>query len=127
MSHHYSRGSDHPKTNNIQKFNYTNENSSTKGKEIIWRIFKDNYGVIWIGNIGLGLTKFDPLREPFNYSKFKAEEYGSSNTNFTTVISGAHQNKEVTIGTSSRGLFSYNLESKKSINISTKFDASTIF
>ena len=43
-----------------------------------------------------------------------------------TVIAGSHQNKEITVGTSVDGLFSYDLENNKSVNLKLKFDTSTI-
>ncbi len=46
----------------------------------------------------------------------------SSNANFSTVIAGLHQSKEITIGTSEKGLFTYNLENHKSDNLKFKMD-----
>ncbi|HEX9251878.1 MAG TPA: SpoIIE family protein phosphatase, partial [Ignavibacteriaceae bacterium] len=103
-----------PKTKNIQKFDYNIYDLNNFGRNIISNIYKDRYGVIWIGIWGKGITKFDPLREPFNYQKFITNDIASSNANFSTVIAGLHQSKQITVGTSEKGLFTYNLENQKS-------------
>jgi signal transduction histidine kinase/ligand-binding sensor domain-containing protein len=112
-----------PKTKNIQKFNYGFDNPDLTVRIVTQAIYKDKYGVIWLGTLGEGLIKFDPVREPFNYSKIKSEEVRGSGT--VTVISNSHQNKEITVGTSAQGLFSYNLENKKSTKLSIEFKPST--
>jgi serine phosphatase RsbU (regulator of sigma subunit)/ligand-binding sensor domain-containing protein len=103
-----------PKTKNIQKFDYNIYDLNNFGRNIISNIYKDRYGVIWIGIWGKGVTKFDPLREPFNFQKFITNDIASSNANFSTVIAGLHQSKQITVGTSEKGLFNYNLENQKS-------------
>ena len=115
-----------PTTNNIQKFNYGYDNSDLTVRIVTQTIYKDKYGVIWIGTLGEGLTKFDPVREPFNYSKIKSEEVTGSGSSIVTGISGSHEDKEIIVGTSTQGLFSYNLENKKSIKISIDFKPSTM-
>ncbi len=55
---------------NIQKIDYGSTNSDVSARIIIHQIIKDKYGVVWIATWGNGLTKFDPLREPFNFYKF---------------------------------------------------------
>jgi len=114
------------KSKYIQKFEYSSDNSDISTRTVIQTIYKDNFGVIWIGTWTKGLTKFDPLREPFNYSKLKTEEMTGTGTGFVTVIAGPQQEKEITVGTSAKGLFSYNLESKKSFNLKIKIDPSTL-
>lgn len=103
-----------PKTKNIQKFDYNIYELNNFGRNIISNIYKDRYGVIWIGIWGKGVTKFDPLREPFNFYKFITDDITNSNANFSTVIAGSHQSKEIIVGTSEKGLFTYNLENQKS-------------
>ncbi len=75
----------------MQKFDYGFDNSDIAARIIIQTIYKDKYGIIWIGTLGGGLTKFDPLREPFNYSKIKSEEVTSSIASSVTVIAGSQQ------------------------------------
>ncbi len=106
-----------PKTKNIQKFDYNIYELNNFGRNIISNIFKDRYGVIWIGIWGKGVTKFDPLREPFNFYKFITNDMVNSNANFSTVIAGLNQSKEITVGTSEKGLFAYNLENQKSVKL----------
>ena len=103
-----------PKTKNIQQFDYNIYELNNFGRNIISNIYKDRYGVIWIGIWGKGVTKFDPLREPFNFHKFITNDIANSNANFSTVISGSHQSREIVVGTSENGLFNYNLENQKS-------------
>ncbi|MBK7380175.1 MAG: SpoIIE family protein phosphatase [Ignavibacteriales bacterium] len=103
-----------PKTKNIQQFDYNIYELNNFGRNIISNIYKDRYGVIWIGIWGKGVTKFDPLREPFNFYKFLTNDIANSNANFSTVISGSHQSREIVVGTSEKGLFNYNLENQKS-------------
>jgi serine phosphatase RsbU (regulator of sigma subunit)/ligand-binding sensor domain-containing protein len=103
-----------PKTKNIQQFDYNIYELNNFGRNIISNIYKDRYGVIWIGIWGKGVTKFDPLREPFNFYKFITNDIANSNANFSTVISGSHQSREIVVGTSEKGLFTYNLENQKS-------------
>lgn len=114
------------KTKNILKFDFNPNRSNYSGREIIGTIYKDKYGVIWIGTWFGGLTKFDPLKEPFNYSKLKIDEVASLNANSVTVIAGSQQDKEITVGTSAKGLFTYDLESNQSVNLKFKFDQSVI-
>jgi len=111
-------------TKNIQKFDYGSANSDIAARIIIQQIIKDKYGVVWIATWGNGLTKFDPLREPFNFYKFITKDVASSNANFSTVIAGLHQSKEITVGTSEKGLFTYDLENHKSDNLNLKIDKS---
>ncbi|HEY6625637.1 MAG TPA: SpoIIE family protein phosphatase, partial [Ignavibacteriaceae bacterium] len=115
-----------PKTKNMQNFDYGFDNSDIAERIIIQTIYKDKFGIVWIGTLGGGLTKFDPLREPFNYSKIKSEAVTSSITGTVNVISASQQDKEITIGTSADGLHSYDLEKNKSVNLKIKFNASTI-
>jgi len=109
---------------NILKIDYGSANSDINGRIIIQQMIKDKYGVVWIATYGNGLTKFDPLREPFNFYKFITNDASGSNTNFSTVIAGLHQSKEITVGTSEKGLFTYDLESHKSDNLNLKIDKS---
>jgi serine phosphatase RsbU (regulator of sigma subunit)/ligand-binding sensor domain-containing protein len=109
---------------NILKIDYGSANSDIIGRIIIQQMIKDKYGVVWIATYGNGLTKFDPLREPFNFYKFINNDAAGSNTNFSTVIAGLHQSKEITVGTSEKGLFTYDLENHKSDNLNLKIDKS---
>lgn len=109
---------------NYEKINFGFSGSDISGRFIIQSIFKDKYGVIWIGLFGQGLTNFDPLRRPFNFSKFK--EVTSGGAINVSSIAGLHNDKEVWVGTSSNGIFSYNLESKKLENLKIKFNEATI-
>jgi len=109
-------------TKNIQKIDYGSVNSDVSARIIISQIIKDKYGVVWIATWGNGITKFDPLREPFNFYKFITKDAASSNANFSTVIAGLLQGKEITIGTSEKGLFTYNLENHKSDNLKFKMN-----
>ena len=109
-------------TKNIQKFDFGSIKSDVSARIIISQIMKDKYGIVWIATWGNGLTKFDPLREPFHYHKFTTTAAASSNSNLSTVIAGLPQNKEITIGTSEKGLFTYDLESHKSDNLKFKMD-----
>ena len=124
----YSRGLYRidPNTKNIQKFDYGFDNSDISARIIIQIIQKDKYGIIWIATLGGALTKFDPLREPFNYSNLKSEQVTGSGTSSVTVIAGSHQNNEIIVGTSTKGLFSYDLESKKSAELKINFNPSSI-
>jgi serine phosphatase RsbU (regulator of sigma subunit)/ligand-binding sensor domain-containing protein len=115
-----------PKTKDVKKFNFTSNSSNDLGKTIIAGIFKDKYGVMWIYTWTDGVTKFDPLREPFNYSKLKADENPGLGIDVATVIAGLQQGKDLTIGTSSRGLFSYDLENHNSSKLKINFDPATI-
>ena len=109
-------------TKNVQKIDYGSANSDIAQRIIIQQIFKDGFGVIWIATGGNGLTKFDPLREPFNFYKFITKDDAGSNANLSTVIAGLFQSKEITIGTSEKGLFIYDLENHKSDNLKFKMD-----
>ena len=111
---------------NIEKVNFTYINSDVSDRFIIQSILKDKYGVIWIGLFGNGLTKFDPLRKPFNYSKFNLEEVANGEPINVSVIAGAQKDKEIWVGTTSKGIFSYDLESKKLENLKIKFDPAAI-
>ena len=115
-----------PKSRNMQKFNSGFNDSDISTRKVTQTIYKDKYGVIWIGAWGGGLTKFDPLREPFNYSKINSEEVAGSGAGSVNVIAGSQQHNKITIGTSATGLFSYNLENKKSVSLKTKFDPTTL-
>ncbi len=115
-----------PKTKNIQKFDYNIYELNNFGRNIISNIYKDRYGVIWIGIWGKGVTKFDPLREPFNFYKFITNDIASSSANFSTVIAGLNQSKEITVGTSEKGLFTYNLENQKSAKLNFNPGKSTV-
>ena len=115
-----------PKTKTMQNFDYGFDNSDIAERIIIQTIYKDKYGIVWIGTLGGGLTKFDPLREPFNYSKIKSGVVTSSIAGTVNVISASQQDKEITIGTSSTGLYAYNPESKKSSELKINFNPSSI-
>ena len=108
----------------IQKYDYGSTNSDIAARIIISQVIKDKYGIVWIATFGNGLTKFDPLREPFNFYKFIANDAASSNANFSTVIAGLQQGKEIIVGTSEKGLFTYDLENHKSDNLNLKIDKS---
>ncbi|MCG6912644.1 hypothetical protein LJE86_01880 [bacterium BMS3Abin03] len=114
------------KTKNIDKINYSNNELNTYGRDVINNLYKDKYGVIWLGIWGKGLIKFDPLREPFNFYKFSTEEIAGSGANFSTVFAGSPQNKEITIGTSEKGLFTYDPENHKLNNIKLNINQSNI-
>ncbi len=111
-------------TKNIQQFDFSSTNSDIAQRIIIQQMFKDKYGVVWIATSGNGLTKFDPLREPFNFYKFITNDAAGSSTNFSKVIAGLQQNNEITIGTSEKGLFTYDPESHKSDNLTFKINNS---
>jgi serine phosphatase RsbU (regulator of sigma subunit)/ligand-binding sensor domain-containing protein len=115
-----------PKKKNIQKIDYNIYGLNSFGRNIISNIYKDRYGVIWIGIWGKGITKFDPLREPFNFHKFISNDITSSSANFSTVIAGLHQSKKITVGTSEKGLFTYDLENQKSDKLNFNFDKSIV-
>ncbi|MEZ5083257.1 MAG: two-component regulator propeller domain-containing protein [Bacteroidales bacterium] len=112
--------------NNIEKVNFTYSNSDISQSFTIQTILKDKYGVIWIGLFGNGLTKFDPLRKPFNYSKFNLEKVADGKSIIVSTIDGVEKDNTVWVGTTSKGIFSYNLESKKLENLKIKFDQATI-
>jgi serine phosphatase RsbU (regulator of sigma subunit)/ligand-binding sensor domain-containing protein len=114
------------KTKNIERIDYTNNELNTYGRDVINNLCKDKYGVIWIGLWGKGLIKFDPLREPFNFYKFLTKDVASSSTNFSTVFAGLHQSKEITVGTSEKGLFNYDLENHKSNNLKFNINNSNV-
>jgi signal transduction histidine kinase/ligand-binding sensor domain-containing protein len=103
-------------TGEIRLFNYSPDDIDI-ARRVIWQLFRDKYGVIWLGTWGTGLTKFDPLREPFNYSKFRSGEIVSSKINFVTAIHGTNRVNEIIAGTSRRGLFSYNLMNNESLHL----------
>ena len=111
---------------NIQKFEYGSVNSDIAARIIIQQIIKDKYGIIWIATWGNGLTKFDPLREPFNFYKFITKDVASSNANYSTVIAGSQHGKEITVGTSEKGLFTYDLENHRSANLHFKNDNTNV-
>ncbi|MFN8256287.1 MAG: two-component regulator propeller domain-containing protein [Bacteroidales bacterium] len=113
-----------PKNKNISKIDFGFDDSNLSEK--ILALFKDKYGVIWIGTLGRGLTRFDPLRKPFNYSKFNFNEIENSGTINISVLAGIKNKKEITVGTTTKGLFSYNLESKKLEKLKINFDPATI-
>ena len=115
-----------PKTKNILKFDYGSANSDIAERIVIQNLYKDKYGIIWIATRGRGLTKFDPFREPFNYSKLKSEEVKGSSVGSVNVIVGSKQNKEIIVGTSAKGLFTYNLENNKSLSLKIKFEPTTV-
>jgi len=115
-----------PKTKKIERVDYINNELNTYGRDVFNNIYKDKYGVIWIGVWGKGLIKFDPLRKPFNFYKFITKDVASSNSNISTVIAGLHQSKEITIGTSEKGLFTYDLENHKSNNMKFNIDNSNV-
>lgn len=115
-----------PKNNNITKIDFGFDDSDISERIIIQAIFRDKYGVIWIGLLSQGLTKFDPLRKPFNYAKFKFNEIAGSNAINISVIAGLQKEKEITVGTTAKGLFSYNLESKKLEKLKINFGPATI-
>ncbi len=113
-----------PKNKNIAKIDFGFDDSNLSEK--VLAVFKDKYGVIWLGTLGRGLTKFDPLRKPFNYSKFNFNEVEGAGATNVSVLSGIQNKKEITVGTTTNGLFSYNLESKKLDKLRLNFDPATI-
>ncbi len=115
-----------PKTKNIERINYSNNEVNTYGRDVINNVYKDKYGVIWLGIWGKGLIKFDPLREPFNFYKLFTGDIASSGANFPTVFAGSPQSNEITIGTSERGLFIYDPENHKLNNIKFNINNSTV-
>ena len=115
-----------PANKTIQKFNYGFDNSEVSSRIVTSQIYKDKYGVVWMGTRGEGLTKFDPLREPFNYSKLEMEDLSGSVTSAVTVIAGSKENKKIIVGTSTKGLFSYDLKNKKSKKLDIKYDPSVV-
>ncbi|MCB0745153.1 MAG: hypothetical protein KDC67_14690, partial [Ignavibacteriae bacterium] len=107
---------------NIQKFDNSYVSSDNAVRITLQQIIIDKFGVVWIATWGNGITKFDPLREPFNFYKFVAKDAASSKANISTVIAGLHQSKEITVGTSEKGLFTYDLANHKSENLKFKID-----
>jgi signal transduction histidine kinase/ligand-binding sensor domain-containing protein len=104
-------------TKNFQNIDYGSANSDIAQRIVLQQMIKDKYGVIWIATLGNGITKFDPLREPFNFYKFINKEAANSNANLLNVIAGLPQSNEITLGTSEKGLFTYDLENHKSDNL----------
>ena len=113
------------KTNHFENINYVNEKFSNS-QHIIWKVYMDKYGVVWIGSFGDGIIKFDPFRKPFNFAKINPNEVAGSGSNYVTAISGSQQDQELTVGTSSKGLFSFNIENQKSTPLKINFEPSTI-
>ncbi|MEJ2104961.1 MAG: two-component regulator propeller domain-containing protein, partial [Ignavibacteriaceae bacterium] len=114
------------KTKDINQINYSNNELNTYGRDVINNVYKDKYGVIWLGIWGKGLIKFDPLREPFNFYKFLTGDIASSGSDFPTVFTSSPQSKEITIGTSEKGLFSYDPENHKLNNIKFNVNQSKV-
>jgi len=113
-----------PKNINISKVNFGFEDSNLSEK--VLALFKDKYSVIWLGTLGRGLTRFDPLRKPFNYSKFNFIDVEGAGAINVSVIAGIQNKKEITVGSTTKGLFSYNLENKKLDRLKINFDPATI-
>lgn len=114
------------KTKEIKAIDYKSTSSDNSQQEILSTIYKDKYGVIWIGTYYNGLIKYDPLREPFSYTKLKSIEDTNTGANFVTSIAGSQHSSEIVIGTSSGGLYSYNLENNKSSHLKIKFSTSSL-
>jgi len=102
-----------------QKIDYSQSffNSSQTRQGIIWTMFQDKYNVNWLGTMDRGLIKFDPLKEPFNFHRFETDELIHSGTNVVTAISGSPQENKISVGTSGKGLFTYDLVKREFENI----------
>ncbi len=114
-----------PKTKSLRKYDFS-YSKSDMGQNITWKLYKDRYGVIWIGTWFDGLTKFDPLREPFKFTKLKTNARVASGVNKVTVIAGSQQGHEIIVGTAARGLFTYNHKNKKSTHLNLKLNPATL-
>ncbi|MEJ2617042.1 MAG: triple tyrosine motif-containing protein, partial [Ignavibacteriaceae bacterium] len=126
-----------PNYYNTEEYDVFGTIKNDKGAYLVTGIVQDIDGYIWVGSYsqglyvwiatgGNGLTKFDPLREPFNFYKFITKDAAGSNANLSTVIAGLYQSKKIIIGTSEKGLFTYNLENHKSDNLKFKMDATDV-
>jgi len=117
-----------PITKIIQKFDYNMNayGSSRYERTSIQTIYKDHFNVIWIATQEKGLIKFDPLKEPFKYVQFKTDDQIATIANVVKVISGSPKDEKITIGTSNKGLYSYNLKTKELLKLKTTIDLSGI-
>ncbi len=116
-----------PQSKKINKVEFSaGFSANSRNINSLYKIIKDKYGVVWLGTLGFGLFKFDPFRTPFNYSKFSKEEASKTSLNYITSIAGSPQSNSLTIGTSSSGMFSYDLEKQKSATVKLNVPPSTV-
>lgn len=113
-----------PSSKQIDRFTFGFD-STDKGLQInINSMITDRYGVVWIGISDNGLIKFDPLREPFTYTKIKSDETSSAGIGLVTNIAGLQNHSSITIGTSDKGLYTYDFATKQTKKLKVNYATS---
>jgi len=99
-------------TENIQ-YLYDPKNLLSISDNRIWSIFRDNYGMLWLGTQGGGLSKYNQDKIPFQQYSILKQTTGSSGAlaNLSLAIPVNNQNK-MWIGTDN-GLIDFDRDKKE--------------
>jgi serine phosphatase RsbU (regulator of sigma subunit)/ligand-binding sensor domain-containing protein len=94
-----------------RQFSHNKLSASSIKEDSVWKLFKDKYGIIWIGFQFGGINKLDTQIEPFLYTQLPTSEKEQNNTNIINQIIPSPVNRnEIILGTSTSGIYSFNLE-----------------
>ena len=94
----------------LQKMNYRGEITSYKqtSSYTIWKIYKDQNGILWLCTRDHGLIRFDERKGIL--SEYTAENSNLTTNNIRTIEQG--HNEDLWIGTETDGLFKINTNSQ---------------
>ena len=85
------------------QFTAQRENPTSLNDNVVRCIYKDQFGIIWVGTGGGGINKFDPDRKPFFHLGMDLVRDGRRYTKIRSIV--RDQSNLLWIGTEGGGLF----------------------
>ncbi len=81
-------------------------------------LYRDQFGVYWIGLADNGILKFDPKRSPFRFYSFDEENINQTQLSIASDIKFSKNDKnEIFIASNREGIYSLDLTAKKMKNL----------
>jgi serine phosphatase RsbU (regulator of sigma subunit)/ligand-binding sensor domain-containing protein len=96
-----------------RQFRHNQLSASSIRDDNVWKLYKDKYGIIWIAFQFGGINKLDTQIEPFLFAQLPTSEKEQNNANIIKqIIPSPIDRNEIIIGTSTQGIYSYDLKQK---------------
>ena len=103
------------KTNEIIPLDQSEFPSAVRNSNGFWKLYRDDFGILWIGTQNNGLLKLDFQKEPFRFYANPADKINSNRNLFiSSFYKAPNDNNFVWLGTDN-GLVKYNLKEKTTV------------
>lgn len=115
---------DNIKKNKSSNFVFNNDNKYSLGNDIVYSVFEDKSGLMWIGTNGGGISKLNQLQKDNRYLYFTGRPGSIANDRFRSMMMDREEN--LWLGSYNNGLYLFNSESreiKHYINIPDDFNS----